>query len=622
MQLLPLDKLGAHEVQDRVVDFGLLLPWVRGDHGNLVSVRIIHEQDQFLQQIPPLDFPLTHAELDGYGDYWSARVTIAPQDRPRPESAWGTPGRYVYRYVVKSPNVPDPVDWVVDPFAREFGVGKLSAITIGYTDHQWSANEASWRTPPLHDLVLYELMLAEFGGSLDGAIERLPYLADLGITGVEVMPVSNVALVTDWGFLPIGYFGVDERFGRRRDFQRFVDAAHQHGIAVIVDAVYGHTSDDFPYEYLYRRLRYHENPMMGPYAKDLFGRSTDFRRPLTRDFFYTVNYYWLDRYHVDGFRYDCVPNYWLGPTDEGYANLTYQTYQTVKAKAAGGGHWQRFAAPPGAADDALRLVQLAEQLEAPRAILEQTYSNSTWQNETLDAARSVARAAPNSLERLGMQLGLAGYVRETTANGDRIPKTALQYIENHDHERFICNFGLLRQNEGLFQEGDRDRWYKLQPYLIGLLTSTGIPLLWQGQELCENYWIPNDGLARVMLVRPVRWDYFYDGVGRAVIGLVRKLLRLRRQRAEFRGGEHFFYNHHDRYQSRGVLLFSRWQGGAFSLVALNFSDADQTVPFWFPIAGDYQELLHGQDTLTGVQALAQRAITIPSNYGRIWSIGP
>ena len=339
MPLLPLDKLGAHEISDRVIHFGLLLPWVNGTHDNQVWVRIIHEDDQFIEHVLPLDFELSHSTLPDYGDYWSATVTIDPADRPTGiTSHWGEPGRYIYRYVVKSPNIEDPVDWVVDPYAREFGVGKLAAITTGYKDHDWSPNEATWRTPPLRDLVVYELMLAEFGGSIDGAIERLPYLADLGINCVEVMPVSNVALVTDWGFLPLGYFGVDERFGRRRDFQRFVDAAHQNGIAVIVDAVYGHTADDFAYEYLYRRIRYHDNPFMGSYAKDLFGRSTDFSKTLVQDFFATVNRFWIEKYHVDGFRYDCVPNYWLGAMDTGYAKLTYDTYQTAKKRSppAGG----------------------------------------------------------------------------------------------------------------------------------------------------------------------------------------------------------------------------------------------------------------------------------------------
>jgi 1,4-alpha-glucan branching enzyme len=137
-------------------------------------------------------------------------------------------------------------------------------------------------------------MINELVGSIGDAIDRLDYLQDLGINCVEGMPVSNVSNTVDWGFLPIGYFGVDERFGKRCHMQRFVDAAHRRGIAVILDVVYGHTSDQFPYCYLYDRLHYTENPFMGPFAKDYFGRSTDFNRLITQDFFFTVNYHWLE----------------------------------------------------------------------------------------------------------------------------------------------------------------------------------------------------------------------------------------------------------------------------------------------------------------------------------------
>jgi maltooligosyltrehalose trehalohydrolase len=159
----------------------------------------------------------------------------------------------------------------------------------------------------------------------------------------------------------------------------------------------------------------------------------------------------------------------------------------------------------------------------------------------------------------------------------------------------------------------------VQPYLIGLLTAPGIPLLWQGQEFGENYWIPEGGLGRVMLLRPVRWDYFYDPIGRKVITLVRKLFALRHTHAELRSGQHFFYNDHDRYQAKGLLLFARSDDHAFTLIALNVGDADQTVPFRFPVAGDYRELLHGDDTLVGVPSDGEQMLTIPSNYGRIWT---
>jgi len=617
MKPLPMNRLGAHERSPARVDFGLLLPWVSAGDGNRIWVKIIHEGDQFLQDIQPLWFELTHSVDPVYGDYWATTVDIANTPKPAPGSVWGEPGRYIYRYLLRNPNVGD-LDWVVDPFAREFGVGKLSAFTLGYQPHVWSAQEAAWRTPELEDLVVYELMLAEFAADIDGAIDRLGYLADLGVNCLEIMPVSNVAMTVDWGFLPVGYFGVDERFGKRRDLQRFVDAVHRHGLAVILDAVYGHTAEEFPYCDVYRRLQYRENPFMGAFAKDYFGQSTDFAREFTRDFFFTVNLHWLEVYHVDGFRYDCVPNYWDGPVGNGYANLLYHSYRAVQSRLGQGGGWQRFDAGPGRP---LRLIQCAEQLEAPRQVLEESYSNTTWQNLTLDAAKSAAAGRSDALTELGFRFGLDGLPSMVAHNADSLPKSALQYIENHDHSRFVNHFGTLTRDNELFREGDRGLWYRLQPYLIGMLLAKGQPMLWQGQEFGENYFVPDSGLGRVMMLRPVRWDYFYDEIGRRVVSLVRRLLALRRNSREFRSGAYFFYNESERYQAQSVLLFSRYENERFSLVALNFGDVERTVPFWFPMSGDYIEQLHDnpEDRRLAVAALTEQELTIPGNYGRVWS---
>jgi maltooligosyltrehalose trehalohydrolase len=69
-----------------------------------------------------------------------------------------------------------------------------------------------------------------------------------------------------------------------------------------------------------------------------------------------------------------------------------------------------------------------------------------------------------------------------------------------------------------------------------------------------------------------------------------------------------------------VLLFARYDGGSYTLVAINTSNADSTVPFWFPLSGDYAEELHGGGLdLKNVAPFQQIALTIPSHYGRIWT---
>jgi maltooligosyltrehalose trehalohydrolase len=254
-----------------------------------------------------------------------------------------------------------------------------------------------------------------------------------------------------------------------------VDAAHERRLAVIVDAVYGHASRAvFAYQYLYDQLRYDQNPFMGPFAQDLFasqGASTDYTRQLTQDFFLAVNMYWLEEFHIDGFRYDCVPNYWDGPTGVGYAKLVYQT-RGLAAKQVANGALLRFgtAAAP-------RLIQCAEQLQDPVGVLWQSYSDTTWQDGTLGAARAVAHGEDGAIDRLGQALAVR-FSTEVTLNGQVFPRTALQYLESHDHPRLLAEFGTTQPDEAgnyLFGLGDRNRWYKLQPYLISLLCAKGTP---------------------------------------------------------------------------------------------------------------------------------------------------
>ena len=85
MNLLPLNKLGARETSPGVIDFGMFLPWVSANDGNRLWVKVIHEKDQFLQDIQPLEFELNHSIDPDYGDYWSVQIDINPASRPHPE---------------------------------------------------------------------------------------------------------------------------------------------------------------------------------------------------------------------------------------------------------------------------------------------------------------------------------------------------------------------------------------------------------------------------------------------------------------------------------------------------------------------------------------------------------
>lgn len=613
MRLMPLNILGAHEQGGNKIFFGVFLPHISPGLGYALKVKVIHESDQFIQGIQPHEFHLSHSSDQVYGDYWSGVAVLNPGNRHAPGSFWGNPGTYVYRYAIEC-NGAEVLDWIIDPFAREFGIGRQAAFTLGYQPHIWGPEEEeTWKTPDLRDLVVYELMLNEFATDLRSAQARIPYLKDLGVNCLEIMPVTNVELTVDWGFLPVGFFGVDERFGNRQNFQVFVEECHRHGLAVILDMIYGHTGQHFAYEYIYKSLGIAINPVMGSFAEDLFGYSTDFNKQFTQDYFYSVNHFWLDCFHIDGVRYDCVPNYYDGCMGKGFSNIVCKTYDTVK-NSNGSGHWQRFFNA-----GKINLIQCAEQLKSPREVLEKTYANCTWQNWTLDAAKASTGRDTSNMAAFGNTLGALTFPDSATHNQDTLDKCVFQYLETHDHSRFLSCFGVKNLWSNNIFEGKREEnWFKIQPYMIGLLLAKGIPLLWQGQEIVEKYDIPYDGYGRVEIHRPVRWELFYDEVGKAMIRLVRELLKIRNAHPIFRRGQFHFHNDWQQWLQHGLLLYSRWDSSHYALVALNMTDRDLTTQFWFPVTGSYSNKLAPYGTLQVAHANSPTSFTVPSNYGAVW----
>src|ERR1700722_5833028 len=118
MNLMSLSTFGA-QVTGQKLTFGLLLPWVTPTNGQSVSVKVIHENDQFLQRVPPVASPLNHSVDPTYGDYWSGTVDLTTGAPPG--SSWGQNGCYLYRFCISRPGSAPDIDWIADPFAQAYG---------------------------------------------------------------------------------------------------------------------------------------------------------------------------------------------------------------------------------------------------------------------------------------------------------------------------------------------------------------------------------------------------------------------------------------------------------------------------------------------------------------------
>ena len=215
-----------------------------------------------------------------------------------PEGVDAVPAGARYGYLLGDEGTPRP-----DPRSRRQpdGVHELSQrfdpAAFGWTD-------AGWTGRPLAGGVIYELHLGTFtpDGTLDSAIERLDHLAELGVTHVELLPVNAFNGRWNWGYDGVLWYAVQETYGGPEAYQRFVDACHARGLAVIQDVVYNHLGPSGNYL-----------PEYGPYfseggantwgtAMNLDGEDSD----EVRRYIVDNALMWLSDMHVDGLRLDAV----------------------------------------------------------------------------------------------------------------------------------------------------------------------------------------------------------------------------------------------------------------------------------------------------------------------------
>ncbi len=228
--------------------------------------------------------------LEPAGDGWF----VAPADTVAQASAAGDVD---YGYLLDGEG-PFP-----DPRSRRQpkGVHELSR-TWDASAYAWG--DRAWSGRPLAGGVIYELHIGTFtpGGTFDSAIEKLDHLVELGIDFVEVLPVNGFNGLYNWGYDGVLWYAVHEQYGGPTGYQRFVDACHQRGLAVIQDVVYNHLGPSGNYL-----------PKFGPYLHDgssntwgaslnLDGEESD----AVRDYIVDNVLSWFTDMHVDGLRLDAV----------------------------------------------------------------------------------------------------------------------------------------------------------------------------------------------------------------------------------------------------------------------------------------------------------------------------
>jgi 1,4-alpha-glucan branching enzyme len=616
--MIDITQLGAHAEaapnDGAHVRFGLWLPGIA--EGFEVTALVIPAVDRFDPGVPAKAFPLKLLpDTDGR---WEARVTIESSAG----TSFGRPGRYLYRYQLRRTDAAATMvtRWFTDPFARATDdVGELSAFDTQEVQPPFTWRDTGWKVPDLGDLVVYELHVEEFNDAFEGVVERLPYLKSLGVSCLELMPVSSLKLDFDWGYGPLHYFAPNERWGGGAGLKRLVSACHQADVAVILDVVYQHVDPTFPYAKVYADAGL-PSPMIGGLGP--FGPTIDYTRPFARDYVRAVSQHWLEEYHVDGFRYDEVTDLY-DLTGQPYSSFARDVYDLSL-------QLPRFTPSGGTAGgEYSRVIQVPEALNRPQEILRTTYSTATWQDNLLNKAEAMAQYGFVDDEFCHLlDADFSGYPRFTPVhdiNGDPVdmPVAPFQYLNSHDHSHLVAFLTDNRQDP-YDPLADRSRWFKLQPPVIGLYTAAGVPMLWQGQEFADNYVLARDGNLRVHFRRDVHWEYFYDEEGAPLVRLHRRLGVLRREVPALRGREFFYFSAESR-PGEDAVAYRRGDDAGAALVFLNFSDQTKQLTIPSPAAGTFREMLDDDIREAPLEMAVQRTgdpitVTIPSNYGCIFTV--
>jgi maltooligosyltrehalose trehalohydrolase len=228
------------------------------------------------------DHPLVR--LDGERGVWSAMV---------PEVVAGD--RYGFRL--------DGGDPLPDPRSRSQpdGVHALSEV-VDPGAFAWE--DGDWPGVNLPDFVLYELHVGTFTpeGTFDAVIPRLGQLAALGVTAIEIMPVSEFPGRRNWGYDGVHLYAPHHAYGGPEGLRRLVNAAHGHGLGVVLDVVYNHVGPEGNYL-----------DQFGPYFTDVYrtpwGRALNYDgagSDAVREWAHDNALYWISEFHLDALRLDAV----------------------------------------------------------------------------------------------------------------------------------------------------------------------------------------------------------------------------------------------------------------------------------------------------------------------------
>lgn len=396
----------------------------------------------------------------------------------------------------------------IDPRTREVS-NSVGHSIIHNDSFDWEDDD--FQVPSWNELVIYELHIGTFHakdgqlGTFDTAIERLPFLKDLGINAIELMPLAEFAGDISWGYNPAHPFAVESAYGGPTGLKKFIREAHRLGMAVIVDVVYNHFGpSDLD---MWQFDGWSENDKGGIYFYNDWRSSTpwgdtrpDYGRPEVREYIFDNAMMWLEEYRADGLRYDMT--LYIRASDFNEENVIEDGFSLMQWINTG--IKSRFPDKITIAEDLQQNPSITADAEHGGGCFDAQWDAAFVHpiRDTIIAINDADRSMAVVCDAITHRYNIDAFER-------------VIYTESHDE---VAN-GKMRVVSEIDPSETPNR-YAIKRSTLGaclMMTSPGIPMLFQGQEFLVDQWFRD--------TVPLNWYRADEFQG--IVKMYRDLIKLR-----------------------------------------------------------------------------------------------
>ena len=445
-------------------------------------------------------------------------------------------------------NYPNPF-----PYPSSFTNGFVTVMEPGKTAYNWTNN--NFTPPEKKDLIIYELLVRDFVSthSYQTLIDTLDYLDKLGVNAIELMPPGEFENNESWGYNPSFHMALDKYYGTPEHFKAFIDSCHGRGIAVINDIVFNQAFGQSPMVNLYwdgvNNRPAANNPWFNevcPHPPYCWGYDFDHSSEATKNFMDRVNHYWLDEYHIDGFRFDFTKGFSNNSNnyDDDRIDLLKRMADTI---------WSRH---PNA------YVILEHWADNNEEKILANYGMMLWGNISHSYQES-AMGYPANSNLVG------GVYKYRLWNEPHL----ISYMESHDEERIMYKNITYGNTTGLQNAKNLLNGLKRTEGLAALmLTTPGPKMIWQFGEL--GYDISIDYNCRICN-KPILWNYITENSRKRLYDVYKASIDLRKSHSVFTGDD-FTYSLNGAVKS---LILNNANMNAVVIVNVDVNAQDKTIDF-------------------------------------------